>query len=743
MRRSRKQHVSTATAIGLVLSLSAYAGHAQTQAEADDDGTILLDVITVTGTGGGAETSYRADSTVGRVAADPKNTAQSVTAITANRIADQDIRSNLDLLQSSPGVAVTMNEGFTSIRGFGAGTSLEGTPAGSFIGRTAADLSAFEQVEILKGPAAIFQGNGGFGGMINYSFKRPLDREALTTRVGIGDPSSKFATLDYSIEPLLDGRLRARFVGSWEDRDLTAYPEGYERQSYFGVAEYDVTELTTLRLNAWRQKNDSIQGWRTALPAYSDGTLIDFPAGTTLTQDWALYPFRSLWVNAEVEHEISDRWNFKLAYRNGESDHPALRNIAACSGPNAGIGYSRTGIDRDDPDGRACHTLYYWNDWNQYQILDASLTGSFDALGRSHDVVVGAIQQRSWFRRSFGLPVDVGDEFIVDIFNPDPHVIDLPEWEITTPFGPKPDPTEEYHLFGRVDIAATDRLTLPIGGRLTWVKSSDGEWTAKGEFTPSVAAVYQVNDAMTVYGQYSQMFSVNTWNRGWRSEWTPGEIYDYEDGVLLPNPTGSQKEIGVKADVFGGSALATAAIFEIEEENGAGDDPDPDHIASDGFPFSIASGLTRSRGLELELQGEIAPGWKIGAGYTYLDAKYVTSATAPGAALAMAPRHSANIWTQYGFESGRLDGLSLGVGLRLRSSFWGDETDENDTNRVKAPGYGIVSARVGYDLTDSLSATLNVDNLFDKKYYEIAGSRGGGNYHGEGRRISFALQSRF
>ncbi|SEN19866.1 outer-membrane receptor for ferric coprogen and ferric-rhodotorulic acid [Paracoccus alcaliphilus] len=741
MRRSGRHSVSAATAMGLILSLCSHASHAQSPT--DDDDPTILDVITIMGAGDSAETSYRADSTVGRVAADPKDVPQTVTAVTANRIADQDIRSNLDLLQASPGVVVTSNEGFTSIRGFGANSSLEGTPVGTFIGRTSADLSAFEQVEILKGPAAIFQGNGAFGGMINYSFKRPLDHEALTTRVGFGDPSSKLATVDYSIEPLLDGRLRARFVGSWEDRDLTAHPEGYERQSYFGVAEFDVTDRTTFRVNAWRQKNDSIQGWRTALPAYSDGTLIDFPAGTTLTQDWALYPFRSLWVNAEVEHEINDRWNLKLAYRNGESDHPALRNIASCSGPNAGIGYDRTGIDRDNPDGRACHTLYYWNDWNQYEVIDANLSGSFDAFGRSHDVVIGAIQQRSWFRRAFGLPVDVGDEFIVDIFNPDPHVIDRPEWAITTPFGPKPDPTTEYHLFGRVDIAATDRLTIPIGGRLSWVKSSEGEWTAKGEFTPSIAAVYQINDTVTVYGQYSQMFSVNTGNRGWRPEWTAGEVYDYEDGVLLPNPTGTQKEIGVKADVFGGRALATAAVFEIKEENSAGDDADPDHIASDGFPFMVASGLTRSRGVELELNGEILPGWKIGAGYTYLDAKYVRSELAPGATLAMAPRHSANIWTQYGFESGRLDGLSLGLGLRLRSSFWGDATDEADTNRVKAPGYGIVSAKVGYDFTDSVSATLNVDNLFDRKYYEIAGSRGGGNYHGEGRRVSFALQSRF
>lgn len=704
---------------------------------------VVLDAITVTAAGApAAETGYLAPNMVGRVPTDPLHSPESVTTYTANRIAEQNLRSNLDLLQATPGVVVTSNEGFTSIRGFGAETSLEGTPVGSFIGRTPAELSAFEQVEILKGPVAIFQGNGGFGGTINYTFKRPLDEQAVTSRVAVGNRSAREALIDYNIKPLLDGRLRARFVASWDKRDLTADPERYDRQSYYGVAEFDVTDRTTLRLNAWRQRNNSVQGFREALPAWSDGTLIDFPAGTTAVQDWSLFRFSSLWLNAEIEHEIAEGWDVKLAYRDGDSHHPATRSAAfGCVGPDAQYDYSLTGIDRDDPDGRQCHTLSYWNDWNQYGIVDANLTGSVDLFGRSHDILIGAIQQRHWFRRAFGQSLSPDDEFIVDIFNPDHHVIDKPDWAILDPWGPKPDPSEEYHVFGRVNIAVTDRLTVPIGGRFTWAKSSDGDWTAKHEFSPSVAAVYDITDNMTVYGQYSRMFSVNTWNRSWNPSWEPGSIHDYEEGALLPNPTGSQREIGIKANVFSGRALATAAIFEIEEENTALEDND--HLASDGYPFMIASGKTRSRGVELELNGEILPGWKVGAGYAYLDAKFLKHDFAQGADLRMTPHHSANIWTRYGFENGALDGLSLGFGLRARSSFWGAETDEDDTNRIKAPGYAIASASVGYEFNDNIAATLNVDNLFDKKYYEIVDTVGCCNYQGEMRTISFGLTSTF
>ena len=91
----------------------------------------------------------------------------------------------------------------------------------------------------------------------------------------------------------------------------------------------------------------------------------------------------------------------------------------------------------------------------------------------------------------------------------------------------------------------------------------------------------------------------------------------------------------------------------------------------------------------------------------------------------------------------RFDGLSLGAGIDFSGPFKGYPTDEEDTNRVEAPGYGIVNARVAYDVSDNNTASLNVDNLFDKAYYTEIGYVGGGNYYGETQRISFNLHSRF
>lgn len=725
------------TLLGMAIGGAAAPAFAQTA-----DGTTVLDPITLEAARlPQAETGYVAPTGINRTDAAPIDTPQTITAVTAARIVEQDIRSDLDLLNAAPGVDATIREGFLTVRGFGADRAINGIPAGNFIGRNSADLTAFEQVEILKGPAALFTGTGSIGGMVNYSFKRPLAAEHLNTVVGFGDPSSGRMMADYNITPMVDGRLRARIVGSYEDRDSKRHPEGFKRSSFFGTAEFDVTDKTLVRLGAWRQRNNEIRDFREGLPTYSDGGLIDFPADTTATQDWSRFSFRADWLIADLEHRFNDRWKTKLTYMNGESYHPSTRSVPfECSGPLAGIGYVDTGIDRDDPDGRQCHTLSTWNDWNQYEIFDATLNGSFDALGRSHDVVFGATQQRSWFRRQFGL-ADPSDEFLVDIFNPDHHVIDRPAYAIYRPFTPKGAPTNEYQAFAQVNLRATEKLSLPIAARWSWVETSEGDWTAKAEFTPSLAAIYKVSDDLMLYGQYAKMFWANTSDYGWNPDWTPGTPRLLEDGILLPNVTGAQKEIGVKANVMGG-ALATASVFEIKESNRARTDADPGHVAADGTPFSVPTGETRSRGLELSLNGEVRPGWNVGIGYAYIDAEYTKDDFVEGVALGTA-RHSGNLWTSYRFASGRWQGLSLGAGLTFRSAFKGATTDENDTGRVTAPGYGTVSARIGYDIGERMTASLNIDNLFDRTYYAEVDSVGSGNYYGDTRRVTFNLQSRF
>lgn len=176
----------TASLIGLSAGGATTRGWAQTQAA---DGTLMLDPITIETTGvPAAETEYVAPTSINRTVTEPIDTPQTVTAVTAARIVEEDIWSDLDLLNSQPAVQADIREGFVTVRGYGADRAINGIPVGSFIGRNSADLTPFEQVEVLKGPAALFQGAGGFGGVVNYSFKRPLPFQQVDTILGRRPP---------------------------------------------------------------------------------------------------------------------------------------------------------------------------------------------------------------------------------------------------------------------------------------------------------------------------------------------------------------------------------------------------------------------------------------------------------------------------------------------------------------------------------------------------------------------------
>jgi iron complex outermembrane receptor protein len=68
--------------------------------------------------------------------------------------------------------------------------------------------------------------------------------------------------------------------------------------------------------------------------------------------------------------------------------------------------------------------------------------------------------------------------------------------------------------------------------------------------------------------------------------------------------------VGVKTEFFGGRLRATLDYYDLTKQNVATTDRDPTHFC-DGGGFGscqIAVGEVRSRGPELDIQGEILPG---------------------------------------------------------------------------------------------------------------------------------------
>ncbi|MEM9246637.1 MAG: TonB-dependent siderophore receptor, partial [Cyanobacteria bacterium P01_F01_bin.153] len=237
-------------------------------------------------------------------------------------------------------------------------------------------------------------------------------------------------------------------------------------------------------------------------------------------------------------------------------------------------------------------------------------------------------------------------------------------------------------------------------------------------WSPRAGVVYQPSEDISLYASYSQSF-------------TPNFGTTFEGGTLDPE-RGEQFEIGARAEFFNDKLSVNLALFNLEKENVA--IPDPNNSS-----FSITSEAQRSRGVELDIIGEILPGWNIVANYAYLDTE-ITDNDDPnsGNDLFGAPEHVANLWTTYEVQAGSLEGLTFGAGFNYVSDRFGDLA-----NSFEVDSYFIANAVIAYE-GDNWRAAVNFRNLFDEDYIEsVANGRGGENFPGEGFTVIGSFSIRF
>ena len=258
------------------------------------------------------------------------------------------------------------------------------------------------------------------------------------------------------------------------------------------------------------------------------------------------------------------------------------------------------------------------------------------------------------------------------------------------------------YIQDQVDIL--DNLILLLGGRFDFVNQDKPDNLAgtianqyEEAFSPRVGLVYQPIQAVSLYTCYSRSFLPNSDSTTF-------------SGDFLEPERGEQFEVGTRAELLNGRFVAHLALFNLTKQNVAAPDPD-----FPGLDFSIASGERRSRGVELDISGELLPGWNLIANYAYLDTKITEDNTGlKGNRFFGAPEHSANLWATYKIQSSDLQGLSFGIGFNFVGELFGD-----DANSFKLDSYFLTNAAIAYQRED-WRAALNFRNLFDVDYIEAA-----------------------
>ncbi|MBW4431890.1 MAG: TonB-dependent siderophore receptor [Pelatocladus maniniholoensis HA4357-MV3] len=644
----------------------------------------------------GEQDSYRVpDTSVGTRTDTPlRDIPQSIQVVPQQVLQDRQARSITDGLENVSGVtsistAAGSRDVFT-IRGFAnyGNALVNGLPGsitsdGIFIN--------VERLEVLKGPASVLYGEilyGGLGGIINYVTKQPLRDPFYEVSATIGSFNDYQGTIDFS-GPLNDSKTALyRFNTAYRSNETFVDFNEFTQISIAPSLSLNLGKNTDLliegditRMERNGQQPDGPPAVGTILPNPNGKVRRSFNSTGPVTDNLTIVGN----VGYRLEHQFNENWKLRNAFRYQFYDDDD-RDGKPYFFPTSLEADNRT-LNRLGVIGSQFYDTYY---------LDTNLLGKFNTGSINHQLLVGFSLNRFTVDSSYEDEIPAAP---VDIFSP---VYDQTIVSTGVPNRSRFTTRDTLGIYLQDQITLAENLKLLLGGRVDFFEERETNRITNVEtsqsdtaFSPRVGIVYQPIQAISLYASFAQSFQPTIGTSA------SGEAFEPERGT--------QYEVGIKADLS--SKLSTTlAFYDLTRTNVTTTDPDNPN-------FSIQTGEQKSRGIELDISGEILPGWNIIAGYAYNDAKVTEDNDIPvGNRLFAAPKHSFNLWTTYRIQQGDLQGLGFGLGF-----YYVGETAGNLANTFEVPSYFRTDAAIFYE-RDQFRAALNFRNLFDVEYYRAIGS---------------------
>ncbi|KFE47156.1 TonB-dependent siderophore receptor [Pseudomonas syringae] len=680
--------------------------------------TLELGATAITNTQLGSTTEGTDSYTTGSMSTATKlpltlrETPQAVTVITRQRMDDQAMTSINDVVRATPGLYLDYSSGpgrqAYSARGFNIDNLMyDGIPSG-YNGVTVGaqpNLAMFDRVEIVRGATGLVTGAGNPSAAINLIRKRPLAEQKVTLTGAAGSWDGYRGELDAS-SPLNDsGTLRGRVVTSY--RDANSFIDGVNEDHglFYAVTEADLSEDTSLTLGFSHQKDKTNYFWGSSMIG-QDGHHLDLPRSYNPGTDWENKDQEINTVFAEIRQRLANDW--KLQVNANYSEQNALFSGS----------YQSRWVNN-----ALARTVYQSAHDENQAGLDAFVSGPFEALGRTHELVVGASKRIYDMTSHDYSPYDLN--WPLNAGKPD-FVHAGSTREVTTQDG--------VYMTSRFSLA--DPLKLILGGRLDWYdydnRDGDGDYKVTRNVTRYAGLIYELDDHHSVYASYSDIF-------------TPQTAKDTSATPVKPI-VGKNYEIGIKGEYFDGALNASLAVFRVDQENRAVQVFVPNCPQESCYE---ASGEIRSQGIDIELQGALTENWRIGGGYTYARAHTTKDEANPEKVNQRfdtdIPEHMFKLSSTYRFQ-GPLKDLRVGGNINWQSRLYNDiDLADGSSHRLEQGAYAITDLMAGYRVNKHMDLQLNANNVFDRKYYSaIANSVSyGGDSYGNPRNLMLTAKYSF
>ena len=555
--------------------------------------------------------------------------------------------------------------------------------------RAAFDTANIERIEILKGPSSVLYGRTEPGGMVNRVTKVPLDTEHYAISQQAASFDHYRTTIDFTGPLDSEKHFLYRLNAAYQQAD--SFVDINHQDRYFIAPSFTwrIQPGTEIFVNA-EYKRDR-QRYYDGIPIINGRPAPINPKtflGFGGENEYEV--MENSIVEAGFSHQLNESWKVRARYHHQFIDY--LFNTYYSNGMVDNVNLSRG-------------TYYEPYDKTDVDQANFEILGKFNYFGE-HNLLLGFDWHLYKDKIINYCCTTPGSGALVNIYQPT-----YSAYPIVTPNNYYVDDERWYGLYGQDQITFLKNWHLLLGFRYDWASKRNGYDTSsfanitsmnklsETAFSPRAGISYDISKDFTFYTSYSRAFAVNN-GRG-------------VGNMPLPSQTAEQWEVGLKMAALDGALNGSLALYDLTKKHLSGPDPD-------NRPFNRAIGEARSRGIELDLNAQLAEHWNLIGTYSYTDAVLTKSDNGDqGNRLIAVPKHMGSLWAKYSVIPQGETGLSAALG----ASFAG-QREVNYANTAQLPSYGRLDTAVSYRWKmgkQAYTLNFNIDNLLNKKYFEAGG----------------------
>lgn len=581
-----------------------------------------------------------------------------------------------------------------------------------------------ERVEVLKGPSSALFGNASPGGVVNRVTKKPLDKAANSLSFSTGS----FNTL----------RALADFTGPLNKEKTLLYRLnlGYENANSFRDLQFDKNTVIAPSLSFLPNDKTRVN---LDLIYTSSKSVLDRGQSTFENDLYSTKTSQSLnstndYLNEEtyilttsLNHQFTDKLSFSSSYIRTGYNEDLLEHRGANKYAVDGDGSTiptqiemqvfmrkrKRYIDNiasfmnyKTETGALTHNLILGYDYAQEQVPAGG--SQLQARGYRNASNTGAIatynpnNKSAYLLDSKGNPVPNVAHF--DLANPSSsqQLKDISKYFYTTvPFDQSYYSTYGVYLQDHIKWGPLQAL---IGFRYdeyidrTNYEKPNEEKVKQHSFLPRIGLTYTLNPNINLYSTYVKGYNPQT----------ASVIANPNAGGPFDPLENNMIEVGGKSSWFNDNLFVILALYKIEQKNTlytAGDTVNPDLMR--------AVGKEDSKGIEVDVTGNILPQWSISAAYSYNESHITDSLIAEevGRQKPNTPNNQGNLWTRYNFTNGTLKDFGIALGANYVTT-----RTMSQTNTQTLPGYTVMNGALYYTI-NKFKLQLNANNLANKTYW--------------------------